>query len=306
MKEAIAQYGEWKSLGRAKNATSKRYVDLLRVFALYMHNPDIEQIKLGDILTYQREMEYLGWENNSLIQRACALRDFFYLFHKQGFHVLDHELIPMPRKEFKRPPRVASDANYEKMLAVIPEDSLDPRHIRNQAMIRMMADCGGRVSEIYELEMDELDINRMKSITNTKKSRGTRPFRELMWSKETNRYLLKWLACRETLYNRSPFPDAEAVFVSISGVKYGCHMNDSGVTAILRSYCLKAKVPYINPHSLRHRFCRQIAERGSTSDVMNLAGHATLASSTIYTTLYGNELEKLYTRLFPERRGAWN
>lgn len=304
LKDAIVFYGDWKTSGRVKSGTAKRYTDLLRVFALYMRNQDIESIGLGDVVSYQKLMTELGWDNSSLIQRACALRDFFFLFLKQGFKVVDYELIPVPRKEFKRPPRVASDENYERMLTVIPKKSLDPRHIRNNALVRMLADSGGRVSEIYEMCMDEIDIERRKMVSITKKSRGTRPFREFMWSDETNEYLKKWLKCREKLNKRCPFPQKENVFVSISGVRYGHHLNQSGVTAILRGYCLKAKIPYINPHSLRHRFCRQISERGKTSDVMNLAGHATLASSSIYTTLYGNELEKLYENIFPERRKA--
>jgi site-specific recombinase XerD len=44
-----------------------------------------------------------------------------------------------------------------------------------------------------------------------------------------------------------------------------------------------------------------ISQGGSSSDVMNILGHATLASSSIYTMMTGKELENRYN-IFKDRK----
>ncbi|MFA9263018.1 MAG: tyrosine-type recombinase/integrase, partial [Undibacterium sp.] len=62
---------------------------------------------------------------------------------------------------------------------------------------------------------------------------------------------------------------------------------------MLTTYSKKARLRTVNPHSFRHAKARRIIERGgSNSDVMNILGHSSLASSEIYTTLYGKRLSE--------------
>lgn len=297
MFDAVKLFVEWKSLG-VKTGTMKGYGYHLRSLCLYLRNPQIEAVSLEEIIGYLNAMLYLGWDQNTLIPMGISFRKFFEYLRLKELKVLNPELIPIPRKKFEIP-RVATEENYQKLLDTIPKNSNDPRHIRNLAMITMLRDSGARITELLSLNTVNLDLFRMKAILLTEKSRGKRPVREIMWMKNTNEYLKKWLEKRESLAAHQPFADPDAVFVCISGQLYGRRFTLKGAGESLRRYCNKAKIPYINAHSLRHKRLHEIVHNGgSAADVMNIAGHSSIASSTVYTQMYGDELEQRYRLLF--------
>ncbi len=71
---------------------------------------------------------------------------------------------------------------------------------------------------------------------------------------------------------------------------------------MLRRYSNRAGIPYLNAHSFRHHMGHDIIQKGgSAADVMNILGHATLSSSSIYTMMNDKELEARY-RLFKQKK----
>ena len=69
---------------------------------------------------------------------------------------------------------------------------------------------------------------------------------------------------------------------------------------MLRKYSGRAKIPYVNAHSFRHRVGHHIIKSGgSSADVMNILGHSSVQSTAIYTMMSDVELEKRY-RYFME------
>jgi site-specific recombinase XerD len=86
------------------------------------------------------------------------------------------------------------------------------------------------------------------------------------------------------------FCDPDALFISIcSGGLHGNagkRFNQKGVGEMLRRYCNRAEMPYINAHSFRHHMGHDIIKKGgSSADVMNILGHASVQSTTIYTMM---------------------
>ena len=117
--------------------------------------------------------------------------------------------------------------------------------------------------------------------------------RELFWTNDTNESLGKWLDKRSRLQQK----DAEAVFISTCSGNVGQRFTIKGVGEMLRRYSNRARIPYINPHSFRHHMGHDIIHQGgSSADVMNILGHSTIASSTIYTMMTDRELEERYRR----------
>ena len=295
--EAIRQFKLWRGY-KVKATTVKGYDMILRQFCVYVHDCNIEHIRLEDITTWFNLMQRLEWDINSFIGKAMALRKFFEFFRKQGYPVIDPWLIPVPQKQYKLP-RVADEANYKKLLSAIPTKTNDPRHIRNRAIINMLWDTGARNGEVLALDVDDLQLDRMRAIINTEKSKGRRPFRELFWTAETNESIKCWLKKREDLKKKMTFAEPEALFISVcsGGLSNasGRRLNLKGVGELLRRYSNKAKIPIMNAHSFRHHMGHDIVKKGgSAADVMNILGHASLASSSIYTMMTDKELEARY------------
>lgn len=291
--DAIQKFEQWKSL-KSKIGTIKGYSMILRQFSLYMRNSHIEEVKLDDVIIWFKMMGDLNYESNSFIPKSIALRKFFEFYQKQNYKVIDPWLIPLPRKIYNIP-RIANEESYEKLLNVIPKKTNDPRHIRNLAIINLLWDTGVRNGEICALNISELKVEEKKAIISTEKSRGKVPFRQIFWSEETNKNLIRWLEKRDYLKKKIDFKEPNAVFISAYTQKVGQRFTRSGLSEMLRRYSDRAKIPSnfaTNAHSFRHHKCRDILKNGGNSaDVMNIAGHSSINSGSIYQMLFGQDLE---------------
>jgi site-specific recombinase XerD len=297
LNEAIEKFTNWRKF-KVKGETVRGYDLTLKNFCLYLRNPELESVTITDVMEYLNGMQELGWDRNSFVGKCMALRKFFEFYRLQRFPVVDEDLIPIAHKEFKIP-RVATEENYQKLLAAIPTETNDPRHIRNLAIINLLWDTGARNGEVLSLDVGDLQLDRMRAVIRTEKSKGRRPIREIFWTESTNENLKRWLKKREDLKMTMIFHDPEALFISIcSGAlahTTGQRFSIKGVGEILRRYSNKAGLEIMNAHSFRHHMGHDIVKKGgSSSDVMNILGHASLASSTIYTMMSDKELESRY------------
>lgn len=303
LSEAIKKFTKWRAF-QVKKATVTGYDLVLRQFCMFVRDCELEHVRLEDITAWFSLLRDLDWKHNSFITKAQALRKFFEFYKLQGYKVIEPELIPLPYKEYNIP-RVATEENYRKLLAAIPADSNDPRHIRNNAIVRLLWDTGARNGEILALNSEDLNIEGMRAVIKTEKSKGRRPLREIFWTEETNQAIRKWIECRAVLKRKKMQHMDESLFPCICSSRAlglnGKRLSIKGVGEMLRRYSNKAKIPYMNAHSFRHHMGHDVITKGgSAADVMNILGHATLASSSIYTMMTGNELENRY-RVFKGR-----
>jgi site-specific recombinase XerD len=292
--DAIKAFSEWREF-RVKKETVVTYYRDLRTFCLFLRNPELNTITLEHVMDYLRGMADLGWDQNSFTVKCMALRKFFEFCRLRGWSAMDESLIPIPPKEYKLP-RVATEESYQKILAVIPGNN-DPRHIRNKAIIALLWDTGARNSELMALNLSDITPAH-RAIIKTEKSRGKRPVREIFWTESTHILLMKWLKKRERLIKVMNYVEPEPVFISICGSvnkASGKRFDKKGVGEMLRRYSNKAGIPTVNAHSFRHHLGRELAK--NQVDVMNILGHSSLDSSTIYTMMFGTELEERYRRV---------
>jgi len=294
LNEAIRQFIAWKGFA-SKECTTKGYFLSLRQFAIFQRNGHIEEVSIKDVIEWFALMKQVDYERNSFIPKAMALRKLFEYYRRQDLQVLNPELIPVPEKEWKFP-RVATEENYKKLLAVIPENN-DPRHIRNRAMINLLWDTGARVGEIVSLNMSDIDMEKMQAVIRTEKSKGHRPVRQIFWTETTKASLENWFAKREHLGGIMPRMDEQALFISVNSQKSGKRLMSKSIEESLRKYSRLADTPYMNPHSFRHHMGHQIvAQGGSNAVVSGILGHSSPLSSFVYTMLNDEELRSNHQR----------
>jgi len=291
MLEAIDEFIDWRAIkmrGAGKNCDRE-----LRSLCLFLRNPEVRVITFTDIMDYLKGLlEVKALHPNSLMNRAISIRKFFEYTRKRGLTTLDEELIPVPRQQYTIP-RVADDDNYKKLINSIPGKKKDYRTVRNLAILALMWDTGARSGEICSLDVADIDINNKRALIRTEKNRGSRPFREIFWTEETNKSVSNWLKAREKFIDKPYFKDCEAMFISIAGTKPFTRITPHGISNMLSAYCTRAGIPYINAHSMRHHKAHDIAEKtGSAIDVMNILGHVSIKSSTRYVQMRDSQLEK--------------
>lgn len=258
--------------------------------ARYTIDTDVTSITIDDIIYYLEMMVDFGWDQNSFTARCNALKRFFEYFQLKGYPVLQPKLIPTPRPRYKLP-RIVDAGDYEKMLAAIPKTD-DPHHVRNLVIAQMVWDTGARIGEVLGLDTDELEDR--KATIRTEKSRNRRPFRVILWTGETQKNLERWLGIREKFEKMFKFNEANALFVSVDNRHAGYRFGYKGFTDAVLKYCKEAGIPYINPHSARHKMAVDVLNKGGLADVQNVLGHSSLASSSVYTMMDPKQVETVY------------
>lgn len=311
--EAYEQFIEWRGLKR-KARTINGDVTHLAHFCIYMRNTDmlVEDITLEDCMAWLGLFRKIGFDENTVIKKAIALRLLFEFLQARGIKIVNPDLIPIPRRTFKFP-RVAKEEEYRKLLSAIPDHGTSEggragyNHIRNRAIITLLWESGARNGEIASLSIDDIDLNRRSARIKTEKSRGTVPYREIFWREEANQALAEWLVEREKLAQEIPLADSKILFFGIKGGHKNCpgkgrKLQVNFISEILRKYSNKAGLVIpLNPHSCRHHFGRELARKDTNAyGIASLLGHANIQSSFIYTQLFGNDREELYRNKMSE------
>lgn len=287
---AITKFEDWKRL-QAKPGTVMGFVSELRAFCLFLRDPEVESITAIMVLEYLEALRSLGWKHNTVAHKCNYLRGFFRFLRLEGGAVLDENLIPKLRHEFKLP-RVATTEACEKLYAAIGRAS-HARSVRARALFGLLWDTGARVGEIVSLDLADLDLDRMCALVRTAKSRTSHPYREIFWTPATNEHLRKWVEKRQRLPVAPEYRDA--LFTSIGGMHAHKRLSTGSVAQMLRGLCVKAGIGYLNAHSFRHHLGHEIINQGgSASYVMNILGHSNLSATSIYTMMTDRELEARY------------
>lgn len=302
--EAIDIYIDARGLAKAYATMKGEYMDL-RLMCLYLRNPDFSKITDTNIIQYLRTLVAYGWTQNGVYKKSIVFRSFWKYCNQKKFPTFDYNLIPIV-KHLAKPPKVATKEQYEKILDVIPDRKV--YNVRNKAVLTLLKHSGMRCGELVSMDIDEnFKPEKCTAIIKTEKSRGLKPFRQVFWydkSGEAKKAMEKWLEVREKFAKIGEFENPHALFVGFNNQGWGKRITNHQVDSFLRRYAKMAHEPNINPHSLRHMFAHDIVKAGGTnSDVMNLLGHSKMESSSIYTQMYGAELEERYLKLKSGKRG---
>lgn len=307
MRKAIEVYTDHMSAEHKSGATIKGYGGALLQFCLYAHNPMLSQVTPEHVDLYFKERSELGWKRNSMVVPAMALRKFFEYWKRKGYLVLDYETLPVVHKEGVEP-RIATDDSLAKILTQCTGDSL--YDIRNRAVILLLSDTGMRNGELCSMNLDVVEkrevseengIKQYSYVVRTEKRRSSvNPHRRVFWYEETNNAVKKWITARGKYVRLIPPRHPEALFISTkdSHGKAGSRMTQFTVGLMLRDLSAKAGIPTVNAHSIRHKFGSDAAEKEmNNSNISDLMGHATLASSFVYTHLRGEKLANAHRKM---------
>lgn len=297
--ELIERYKNWGGLSykrpsstTTKSCVTRGYEYDLRQLCLYLHNPNIEAILEHHVTRYFTEMLEIGWSPNSLMPKSIAIRNVFKYARMIGCSVIDHNLIQIVPREYKIP-RVAQDWEVNLLLEQCPKDK-NLQHIRNRCLITFLRATGCRNTEMCKLNLSQLmeHFEEKRVVILTSKSRGIKPIRELFWDDEAHEDLKRWLWAREELQERVEFPEPDALFVGVRNWQTGKRLTNSAVDIAFRSMSKKAGIETVNPHSLRHRRGNEMNEGGANnSTISGILGHASLASSYVYTQMNSDQMQ---------------
>ncbi|MCX7974698.1 MAG: tyrosine recombinase XerC [Candidatus Aminicenantes bacterium] len=251
----------------------------------------IDHLAIRRFLTF---LHSLGLTKASLARKLHALRSFLTFAQERGWVVENAaKIVSTPKKE-KKIPSFLTEEEIETFLDL--PSSEDPLAKRDRAILEILYATGVRVSELVNLNEDDLNLkDRLIRVRGKGRKERIVPF-----GRKAEESLLAYLKIRPLLWPKGlkiKESDLKAVFINRKGMRLSVRT----VQRILRKYLeKKALQKKISPHSLRHSFASHLLSRGAdVRAIQELLGHESLATTEKYTHLDLRHLIEIYRRSHP-------
>lgn len=250
-------------------------------------------ILLSDLRAWLGVLAAGGAARSSIARRSAALRTFFGWAVRAGHVDTDPSLrLVAPKRHRTLPPVLAKDdaAGLLHVAAVAADDD-DPLHLRNRAVLELLYATGVRVGELTGLDVDDVDVevDVVRVIGKGDKERRVpfgRPAREA---------LMSWLG--EGRPRLVTGRSGASLFLG----KRGGRLDPRQVRTLVHDMLTHVPdAPDLGPHGLRHSAATHLLEGGADLRmVQELLGHASLATTQIYTHVSIERLTASYAQAHP-------
>jgi integrase/recombinase XerC len=167
---------------------------------------------------------------------------------------------------------------------------------RDQAMFELLYGCGMRVGELVGLDVGDV-LSASGEIRVFGKGRKERV---LPMGGSAQRALSMWMKERAALLKNSTRAAETALFLGARGAR----IDSTVVRRLLRLRAQQEGIAsHVHPHRLRHSFASHLLQAsGDLRAVQELMGHASIASTQVYTHLDFAHLAKVYDGAHPRAK----
>ena len=297
LRDVIAAYLGHLTNRRVSPHTLRAYRgDLFALDAWLVENgyTRADDVDLRALRSWLGSLAVAGAERTSLARRAASVRGCFAHAHAHGLLPADPALSLRSPRPAKRLPETLSQAETFEMLraaiAVAAEDD-SARGVRDVAILELLYASGIRVSELCGLDLGAIDDARQ---TVRVLGKGDKE-RVVPIGTPARRALDRWSARRGELVT----PRSGSAL--ILGERLGDRIDPRIVRRVVhRAVGLVDGAPDIGPHGLRHAMATHLLEGGADlRTVQELLGHASLATTQVYTHVSGERLRAAFAQAHP-------
>ncbi|MBK8469898.1 MAG: tyrosine recombinase XerC [Actinomycetales bacterium] len=254
---------------------------------------DLADVELADLRTWlavsSRER---GAARSTVARRAAASRTFFRWACRTGRVSSDPSLRLLAPKRASTLPAVLRQGEAHALLDVAQQAAGDddPITARDRAILEMLYASGVRVSELTALDVDDIDLNDQVVRVMGKGSKE----RVVPFGDPAARAVQAWLARRPSMLAAS---SGAALFVG----RRGRRVDPRQVREVVHRLIAQVPgAPDLGPHGLRHSTATHLLDGGADLRVVQeLLGHASLATTQIYTHVSPERLRASYEQAHP-------
>ena len=277
---------------QASGNTVASYMRDIRQFAGWLHDEEQMEVVEATQENIKFFLEHLESEGRSAATRSRALaslKNFYSYVVSSGFLTESPVVEVKVDRGEKKLPQILTSREIELLLA--QPSAVEPKGIRDKAMLEVMYATGIRVSELISLDLDHVNLESgVVKCQSGKKSRAIPLYPEAL--KALTAYI------RDVRSFLVSTPAEKALFVNISGAR----MSRQGFWKILKHYQMSARIDKeITPHTLRHSFAVHLLENGADlGSLQELMGHSDISSTQMYTQMVDQHLKQVYARCHPK------
>lgn len=280
---------------RAK-LTAKTYVTTLRLFQKQLEAQHlIENASEEDCINFLIARTKEGVTGRTLAKDQAALRSFYRFLQLENIRADNPaERLEKARRE-KNLPRALAVDEVDKLLATIPLDT--PNGIRDRALFELIYSAGLRVSEAVSLSLEDVFFKEQLLKVHGKGDKerlvpfGTQAQERLTAYLKTARPLLLKPMHRENTETTG------ALFLN----HHGKRLTRKGIWKRLQEIENLSGIT-TKVHTLRHSYATHLLAGGADlRSVQCLLGHASIATTQIYTHIEDKDLQAYHRRFFEHK-----
>lgn len=251
----------------------------------------IREWQARDLQNFLRHLHERGYGLASVARHLASLKMFLRYLHRHGRMRRDLTMMMDTPKKWRNLPSVH---RYKQIDALLNAPDIDDEfHVRDRALLEMLYATGMRISELTGLRLRDvnLKIGYLRCIGKGNRERiipiGSLAVQAVDTYLKTQRKKL----LRD--------PNQDALFLSRTGHR----LDRTNCWRVVRKYALRIGLDgKLSPHTLRHCFATHLLEGGADLRVVQeLLGHASVATTQIYTHVDLSRLKSIHQKYHPRQ-----
>lgn len=294
----IKQFLDYIEINNKADKTSENYRHYLKRFQEFLsEDPEPKELNLQKIHNYRLFLNrHLNKRGDGLSIKTqnyhiIALRAFLKYLAKNDVRSLSPEKIELPKIP-ERTVEFLTDEELKRLFQAINKAKKNGH--RDNAILETLYSTGLRVSELANLNREQVDLKRREFMVRGK---GRKP-RIVFLSKKAAEAISIYLKCRDD--NFSP------LFINNGrGQKNEDILDEQkrrlttvSIEKVVRKYALKAGIiKKVTPHTLRHSYATQLLMNGADiRSVQEMLGHSSITTTQIYTHITNKKLREIHEK----------
>ena len=277
----------WLSFGVSEN-TLMSYKSDLFIFSAWLKK-NLDTVTNEEIKDYFRDRKKDNLSNSTQSRTLTCLRTFYkFLYQNKQISIDPTENLSHPKKEKKLPDFLSVNEIDDLLDAPDIKTTIG---MRDKAMLELMYSCGLRVSELINLNHQNINLNDECILIHGKGNKE----RLLPIGDFAIECLQNYeLHSRPNLLKSS---QNDAYFLS----NRGSMMSRQNFFYVIKNYAEKIGITKpLSPHSLRHAFATHLVQRGADlRSVQLMLGHSDISTTQIYTHIQDVQLKNQHQKHHP-------
>lgn len=247
---------------------------------------DFKNIRYPELELYIKYLYSLGLKTSSITRKISTIRNFFaFLFNENYIQENPTRDILLPKKR-KLLPKILSPEEIVSLASKI--DVNKKLELRNRAMLELLFATGMRVSELINLKVNDINLEKKYLIC---KGKGEKR-RVIPFSETTKKWLKKYISVYKDEISSSIY-----LFFNSKGEK----LTRQRLWEIIKDLRIKSGLKkQVSPHVFRHSFATQLLEGGADlRSVQEMLGHSSITITQLYTHMSLDKMRRIYDETHP-------
>lgn len=265
--------------------TKASYHNDLEIYKVFLENngvTNVKQITSNHIKDFLKKRN--SEETTTIAHNLTVIKNFHtYLLKEKLVKENVSEFIERPKLR-KSLPKTLSIEDIDILLDI---ELNTPFDYRNKAMLELMYGCGLRVSELVNLEVNNIDMTNCLIRIMGKGNKE----RNIPLGEYSIYYLKSYLEVRERLLKKRT---CTKLFLNNHGQGISRQGFFKNLKELLKE---KGLNPNVSPHTLRHSFATHLINRGADlRSIQEMLGHSDISTTKIYTRVSDEKVLEDYNK----------